>query len=392
MPKPISYEQDGVVRTVKSDELDDDQTSERALAILRTYGIRGADMQAFTDAHLLSSSGLVDDILEAGRVFGRAGKCDFSLTDISLLLLNKNWGLVDPGEFKKKVKRVAAKYFGKEARTKASNFNLKVTSTQVVREKTGCYSGNLYEARGTWAYFRASDTDLAKSIRIPGIRNGDYPSFTDNELFVLGCIFAVGHINGDSHKSPSIIPRALVMHGDKNDIEFYEGTLEGLVENVFNTKPEVVRRHHEANSSRVIKHGEYEQTSMFLYSTAITSWLVFDLGFPKPKTRRKGVSIPGFAFQEETAAPFLSGIISAKANYCQRVPTQTGRLCVVDHHEEFVQQVAELVRIVEPSAIYSIGSRESNFNPGANTYYLSISPSTSEKLKTRLDIKNPNIT
>ncbi len=229
-------------------------------------------------------------------------------------------GWEDPKQYYSYVSSSLSKAFKTGKARKEAKYRFNLTCIQLLREETCGYSGNLYEARSKWQNFQPSKADWQRSTRIP-LTIG----FDESQL--LGILWADGGIFTKKAEG------CLHASGSKDDFELYNW----LVKRV-NEIHHMTSHVYEEYVEREFKGRLYKSKlpKITISSSAIVTWLKYDLGFKEPK---ENVSLPRLEWTDEQAKGFLSGIIAGIGGL-----SRENRLTLIDKDEVFLSNLGELAK------------------------------------------------
>jgi len=345
--------------------------SEEVRQVLLASGFDSDSIERFGNANTLDNIGLELKILDAGEEFKEKGLGNFSTNLLVMLLFHNSWVPGKTRGFKSRVMRGVKLMFGEEAKYKSSRFLMQIPAIQILRETTGNYSGNLYEAREYWHGFTPSDSDFRNSVRIPTpLPNVQGMCLSEEASFVLGAIYAAGFLAKNPKMSD---PCRLFIRGDKKDCHFFEEELSLLVSSVFNVSGSYTC---EERPTRDRKR-TYGLPTIKVDSMAISTWLRYDLGFPAEKTRNEGKQFPKICLGEHSYIPFLRGFVSLKGTKHKK-----GCIRFISRDTSLLLQLSEQLQrpSIPVSRVYDSASP-----------FVEVVKSDVPKLLSKLNIRNPKL-
>ena len=340
--------------------------------ILLDYGVTKPVMNMFGDSDKLCYSDLELEAIKAAETFADLGLNDFSITHLTMLLFHDDWVPYHTKRFKTRlVNRLSAMYVD-EAQSRSRDYRMDIPCIQILRERTGNYSGNVYEARTHWKGFIPSDTDLRRSTRIPVPVSGGTYRMASRDAFVLGVIYAAGFLSKPSHLSH---PVSLFVRGDKGDLPFYRDIAATLFSEVFNMQNIYVEEERPVRD----RTGTYILPFFRLSSKAVSTWLRYDLDFPAEGTHNETKCIPVPKIDERNITDFVSGFVSAKGTRHEH----RGSMRFISRH---VNLLKGLRSVLASLGIPVSGPYESRSGP-----FLEVVKSNLGLLCAKLDIRNPKL-
>lgn len=267
-------------------------------------------------------------IPRAAQAIYAATKDSTQITEFILAaVISDDWD--DPHSWDGMVAARLSKTFRHTRLEKESETSLRLTNMQLLRESVGAYHGNLYEARQVWKRFQAGKGDWLRSVRIP-LRIGA------DESTLLGAEWATGYIS----KANGFVNFTVSLE----DVDFYRA-INNLFGEIHGIQGKMVLLSRSATPPRSAKKYEWVAYSLIVFSKAIATWLVDDLGFGTESP------LPTIEWNAARRRSFLKGVIGAKG-----IVTGRGQLEIADKKEGFVKAIANM-------------SEELGFTPTTSVYH-----------------------
>lgn len=344
---------------------------EQIRSILLAKGLAQEDIDRLGHCESLDDNLLEFRIFEASEVLKQKCIHDFSTPLLAMLLFQNSWNPQNARACKNRLTRRISAMFKDEAKHKSMRYKMKIPHIQILRETTGNYSGNLYEARDYWSKFVPSDIDFQRSIRLPTpLPNQQGFCLSEEAAFVIGAIYAGGYLATSTNTEH---PCRVMIRGDKKDVSFFQDTLYLLVKSTFNLEDICLN---EKRPTRDRK-SQYRMPSFKIDSLAIATWLKYDLGFPAEGTRNEGKQFPQVCLSEHSYTPFISGFVSLKGTQHPR-----GSIRFVSRDKSLLQQI---VKQLQRAGIPSSGIYDSA------SPFIEVVKSDVPVLLKKLDIRNPKL-
>jgi hypothetical protein len=340
---------------------------------LLARSLTSEDLARFGNCDSADDTSLELKIFEAAETLKQRCIHDFSTSVLAILLFHDSWNPKTARSYKGRVIRRISAMFRDEAKHKSEKYCMEIPHIQILRETTGNYSGNLYEAREHWSKFSPSDLDFQRSVRLPvPLPNQEGIRFSEEAAFVLGAIYAAGYLARKNKESQD--PYRVIIRGDKGDLEFFQKHLHVLIGSVFNLS-NLCSRETRPTADR---NSTYIMPSFKIDSLAIATWLRYDLGFPAGGTRNENKRFPEVCLREHDYIPFLSGFVSLKGTKHK----QRGAIRFVSRDQGLLLQISrQLQRAGLPvSRIYDSASP-----------FIEVVKSNVPALLSKLSIRNPKL-
>ncbi len=273
---------------------------------LLSRGLNSDCIDTLGDCDVSGGTNLATGIMKAAKIFKHCKINDFSGPELAMLLFSETWSPETSKNYRTRNTRCLSEMFGDEAKFKSEKYGMHVSSIQILRETSGNYSGNFYEAREYWKSFVPSETDFRESVRIPTpMPNTSSQRLADEVNFALGIIYGGAFISGAKTAKH---PCRLFIRGDKKDVPLFENGLQLTIDSCFNVSDSCFNE----NRPTRYRDSTYSLPSIVISSMAVASWLAYDLGFPNAQTRNSGKHFPKIVLGEHAYIPFMSGFISIK--------------------------------------------------------------------------------
>jgi len=355
---------------VKNVDLRNADSLQRDRLLLDAYskGSRGLTPETLSRIRDLDG-GLYDRVLEGSYIFFEALlelgiprdsiASQFTSNNLAALVY-REWENAKSSS--NSVSTAISRHHGDESERKLGIFGFRdLGAMQIFREQirvgtldgeVRLYNGNLYEARARWRNFQPSNEDFMKNYCIP-TQIGFY------EAFLLGVFWADGHIS-QTRKS-----KFLSISGNRKDldfnVDFYGDVVIPLLRGIHNFV-EISDSRYIRNKNKKAGDGKSTYPSVDIYSAAISSWLIDDLGFPPPVTKRENTESINLPFdvllRDEAKYGFFSGLIAAMGT----IHAKNGYLRFEDKNKPFVDGISRLAS--------EIGYSPSEVKPDVNSWYI----------------------
>ncbi|MBW2978383.1 hypothetical protein KY331_06060 [Candidatus Woesearchaeota archaeon] len=312
-------------------DLYDVYTSDHVRQALLATGIDEGAIDDFGDSDRIDNTSLEFRILEAAELFNEKGFHNFSGTLLNMLLYSQTWCPDEARSYKTRTIHRLSSMFRDEAKYKSGVYDMSVSCIQILRETSGSYSGNLYEARNHWKRFVPSESDFRNSIRLPTpIPNQEGMRLPEEAAFVIGAIYAAGYM---ANSGETRHPCRLFVRGDKNDVFFYDEVLKLSVQLTFNVS-DIYSAEERPTRDRTSTYG---LPTLRIDSLAVGTWLCYDLGFPRMRTRNANKKFPGVCLGDHNYLSLLSGFVSAKGTKHKK----RGSMRFISRDVNFLSQISE---------------------------------------------------
>ncbi|MBS3106479.1 hypothetical protein J4419_02340 [Candidatus Woesearchaeota archaeon] len=241
-------------------------------------------------AQIRARASLEDAIHEAAEAFAVGGHHSITLDDLASATQTERSTIW---------LRLKA-FYGAEAGERSTERS-KVSTIQILREKTGNYLGNLPVALECWPKAAPSEADWRHSHRLP--------LEIDRETAqLLGILFSKGVLYKSSKDMR--YSNVLFVLGRKDDTAFFETRLAPLLEQAFGMRARVEYQEVTASPSFPLKGPSYIRPRITVDSAVACTWLAYDLGFAEQG--RLSVVVPGLTWDDKIARKgFIEGVIAA---------------------------------------------------------------------------------
>jgi|GEM_PF-4813891 len=268
---------------------------------------------------------------EAGKLFSDLGWHNFSQIQLAMVIV--------PWETQKRnnmISSILKKMYSKKRDELNEQYNIGTNCMQLLREETGNYYGNLNEARKIWPKFVPGTRDWKNNITLP-------LTIDKKVAQLLGVIWVDGTFNVQSDATN---PDRVTFEGRQTDEKFYSSFILPTVKDIFNYISEtktIVRRGTFPGSSLPEKISEYFTPTIKIHSTAVTSWLSYDLGFSSIYTRIQR-DLPDLNWKDDiVASGFLEGVIASRGRV---IASSSGMsLEATENDPVFRMAISELLRL-----------------------------------------------